>query len=69
MKYRRIYDSRYTTMVVGYEFDGGVIYKDARTNWNGNEIVDGWEVCTGNYERVFYASTLKEAKAFVENKM
>lgn len=67
MKYTRKYDSCYTTMLTGYEFDGGIIWKDARTSWQGNLIVDGWEVEIDG-KRAFYASTLKEAKEYVENR-
>ena len=73
MKYTKIYDKTYTTQVIGYKpnVDGYSIYKDAHTTWNGTEIVDGWEVYDGNDycdgSRVYYASTLKEAKAWIEN--
>ena len=66
MTYTKIYDSCYT--IIGYTFDGGVIYRDAHTSWRGNDVLDGYEVQV-NGKRVFYASTLKEAKAFVENKL
>lgn len=68
MKYTKIYDSCYTSMLVGYEFDGGVIYRDAHTTWRGNDVLDGYEVVVDG-KRVFYASTLKEAKEYVENEL
>lgn len=59
-------------MLIGYEYDGGIIYKDSRTSWNGNTIVDGYEVVARDKngldgKRLYYASTLKKAKEFVEN--
>ena len=68
MKYSKIYDSRYTNVIIGYktEKEEYIIYKDAHLSYSGNEIIEGWYVlCDG--KRVFWAGTLKEAKAFVES--
>lgn len=71
LKYTRIYDKTYNKQLIGYKLEGYSysIYKDIRTNWNGNEIVDGYEVINGESfldgERIFYASTLKEAKEYL----
>ena len=68
MKYTKIYDSRYAFMLLGYKYDGGVIYRDCRTTWNGNEILDGFYVVRdGERKQCIHTSTLKEAKAFVES--
>lgn len=73
MKFERVYDSCYSSMILGYKFDGGFISKDVDTNWNGNELVRGWSVevnqkyCLFDGKRVFYADTLKEAKQYVKD--
>ena len=68
MKYTKVYDSCYSTMLIGYKFDGGIINRDAHTSWTGNDVLDGYEVEVDG-KRVFYASTLKEAKEYVENEL
>ena len=73
-EYSKIYEySNYfdTYYIKGYKAvkDNGTTYeiiKETRTLWNGHEIVDGWEVMNEENKRIFYASTLKEAKQFIE---
>lgn len=68
MKFEKVYDSHYTKLLVGYKFDKGFICKDSHFSWSGNEIVEGWSVETKQFDgkRLFYAGTLKEAKAYAE---
>ena len=66
MKFERVYDSHYKHMIIGYAYEEGFIAKDAYLTWTGNEVIEGWSVENKEGKRMFYASTLKEAKAFVE---
>lgn len=66
MKFERVYDSHYKHMIIGYAYEEGFIAKDAYLTWTGNEVVEGWSVENKEGKRIFYAGTLKEAKAFVE---
>lgn len=68
MKFTRVYDKTYNNMLVGYKFSSGFIAKDSYINYRGNEVTEGWSVETEQFggKRLFYASTLKEAKAYVE---
>lgn len=69
MKYTKVYDTYYTSVLVGYSCEKCFITKDSHLTWNGNEICDGYIVETKQFggERLFYAGTLKEAKAFAES--
>ena len=66
MKFKRVYNNGIYNELIGYEFDGGFISKDAHLSIHGNEVIDGW-VIEDKYlgKRLFYAGTLKEAKDWI----
>ena len=76
MKFERDYNTVYKHVINGYRCvdESGnekcYINKIARPVGICNEVVDGWEVVENKYstKRYLYASTLKEAKAYVTEK-
>lgn len=69
MKFTKVYDTHYENLLVGYACEKCFITKDSHFTWNGNEVCDGYIVETKQFggKRLFYARTLKEAKAFAES--
>jgi hypothetical protein len=69
MKFSKVYDTYYKNLLVGYACEKCFIAKDSHFTWSGSEVCEGYSVETEQFggKRLFYARTLKEAKAFAED--